>query len=50
MRMMAISSRREKVASLMVFVMMKRDTTMSVTTRTTETMLTMFRSVTNFSA
>ena len=43
--MMAISSRRVKVASLMVFVMMKKDTTISITISIREMTLTMFLAV-----
>ena len=48
--MMAISSRRPNVASLMVLVMINRDTAMRITIKTTETTLTMFRNVMKFSA
>ena len=48
--MMAISSRRPKVASLMVLVMMNTDTNTSMTISTRETMLTMFLMVTKIFA
>ena len=43
--MMAISSRRVKVASFIVFVMMKKDTTMSITMSISDITLTMFLAV-----
>ena len=48
--MIAISSRRPKVVSLMVFDMMKKDTNVRITVRISDTTLTMFRIRTKRSA